>query len=63
MLRVYAQLTPQPTGQSFRNKDGTENESRWCRARLLEVGFASTFEEAKRLTPYPITEEVTDPVH
>jgi hypothetical protein len=66
MLRVFCQLTPEPTGQSTSKRDrrtGETTEIKWHRARLIEVGYAQTWEEAKRLTPWPVVEEVTDQLH
>ena len=65
MLRVFIQLAPEPTPQTFTQTDprtGERTVQRWHRARLLEVGYAETFEQAKKLASYPICEQVTDPV-
>ena len=66
MLRVFAQLAPEPTDKTFTvtdRKTGERTVQRWHRARLLEIGYANSFAEAKKLHPHPIVEEVREKVH
>lgn len=61
MLRVFKQLRPIPTGQKFTTIDrvtGQPTQEDWHRAVFVEVGRANTWEEAKKLWPWPIVDGV-----
>lgn len=61
MLIVYRQAKPLPTSERFTtiNAMGAVVKDEWHRAALIQIGTVETWEQAKKLHPYPITQQVS----
>lgn len=55
-LTVYRQAAPIETTEVYYKvqSSGEFKQESWYRPNLVEVGKARNWEEAKRLTPYPV---------
>lgn len=60
--KVYRQDTPIPTGKMLKivNHRGEERYEHAHNANLVFVGYASSFEQAKRLCVHPLMEASHD---